>query len=360
MAKAADADDIPESDAFPDAPHPRHARALIGHSAAEAEFLQAYRSGRMPHAWLIAGPEGIGKATLAWRMARFVLTHPDPSAPAVRGALDLSVDPAHQAVRLMEAVSHPDFVIVRREWKLTTKSMATEIAVDTVRKATETFRLAAAFGGWRVAIVDSADDFNRNSANALLKLIEEPPDRSLFLILAHRPGRVLPTIRSRCRLMRLEALSDAEVTGVVAGLGPPWSEAGATKVAAAVARASGSVREALARLSPEAEEVGALIDAALERLPDPDPRAVLSLADALSLRSAEEAYEAFHRALFDRLADYTKNDATSVTRVEELGALWDRTRQAARETDALNLDRRLHVLALFADIAETARRIRHA
>ena len=225
MKRPAEIEAAPESDAAADAPHPRHALRLIGHAAPEAELLAAYRSGRLPHAWLIGGPAGIGKATLAWRMARFVLANPDPSAPAVQGARDLAVDPLSQAARLVEALAHPDFSLVRREWRPKEKNFATEIPVDAVRKATQLFQLAAGFGGWRVCIVDSADDLNRSSGNALLKLIEEPPDRSLFLIVAHRPGQVLPTIRSRCRKLRLEALSEDEIVETVAGLGDPWSKA---------------------------------------------------------------------------------------------------------------------------------------
>ena len=360
MKRPVEIEEGPESDAYPEAPHPRRAQRLIGHAAAEAELLAAYRSGRLPQAWLIGGPQGIGKATLAWRMARFVLANPDPSAPAVQGARDLAVDPNHQAARLIERLAHPDFSLVRREWRPTSKNFATEIPVDSVRKATQLFQLAPAFGGWRVCIVDSADDLNRNSANALLKLIEEPPDRSLFLIVTHRPGQVLPTIRSRCRKLKLEALGEAEVVEAVGLLGEPWSKASPAEVGEAAARANGSVREALARLSPDAEGVGALIEKTLSRLPRPDPRIVLKLADALVGRAAEEAYEAFHRSLYERFADYALRDATSVTRAEELGALWDRIRQAARDTDAFNLDRRLHIVTLFNDIAETAKRIDRA
>ncbi len=179
--------------------------------------------------------------------------------------------------------------------------------------------MSAAFGGWRVCIVDCAEDLNRSSANALLKMIEEPPQRSLILIVSHRPGRVLPTIRSRCRRIKLDPLSEDEIVAAIAALGPPWSEADPAAVAKAARRASGSVREALARLSPDAEAVDALIDSTIARLPRPDPRAVLKLADALAGREAAEAYDAFHRELYDWLAGYAARTASSVERAEELG-----------------------------------------
>jgi DNA polymerase-3 subunit delta' len=216
--------------------------------------------------------------------------------------------------------------------------------------------MSAAFGGWRILIVDSAEDLNRSSANALLKMIEEPPQRSLILIVSHRPGQVLPTIRSRCRRLKLDPLSAAEIADVVATLGAPWSESRPEAIADAARRANGSVRDALARLGPESEGIGALIDLTIADLPRPDPRAVARLAEALAGRAAAEAYQAFHRELFDWIAVYASRTASSTARAEELGALWDRIRAAARETDELNLDRKLHILAIFAEIASTARR----
>ena len=174
--------------------------------APKQELLSAYREGRLAHAWLIGGREGIGKATLAWRFARFVLANPDPAAKAVREARDLAVEPSHSAARLLAQLAHPDFALIRREWQAATKRLASEISVEAVRHGLQVFQLSAAFGGWRIAIVDSAEDLNRNSANALLKMVEEPPQRSLILIVSHRPGQVLPTIRSRCRRLRLDPL----------------------------------------------------------------------------------------------------------------------------------------------------------
>jgi DNA polymerase III subunit delta' len=353
--KKGETEDLPEADALMGAPHPRHVYSLIGHKRAEAEMLSAYREGRLAHAWLIAGKEGIGKATLAWAFARFVLANPDPAAKAVREAVSLHVEPSHPAARLLAGLAHPDFALIRREWKTNPKRLATEIAVEDVRHGLPVFQLSAAFGGWRVAIVDAAEDLNRNSANALLKMIEEPPQRSLILIVSHRPGQVLPTIRSRCRRLRLDPLNPDEIVRAVMGLGPPWSEAGREAIAAAAKRADGSVREALVRLAPESEGVGALIDSIVAGLPRPDPRAVARLADAVGGRAGDEAYRAFHRDLYDWLVTYARDVEPRSLRVEEIGGLWDRIRDAERETEELNLDRKLHILALFAEIAATAR-----
>jgi DNA polymerase III subunit delta' len=354
--KKTESEDLPEADALPGAPHPRHVTSLIGHKSAEAELLSAFREGRLAHAWLIGGREGIGKATLAWRFARFVLANPDPAASAVHEARDLHVDPSHSAARLLAQIAHPDFALIRREWQGAAKRLASEISVEAVRLGLQVFQLSSAFGGWRIAIVDSAEDLNRNSANALLKMVEEPPQRSLILIVSHRPGHVLATIRSRCRRLRLDPLSEDEIVEAVASVGPPWSEAGRDKIAAAARRANGSVREALARLAPESDGGGALIDSIVAGLPRPDPRAVARLAEAIGGRAGDETYRAFHRELYDWLAFYARDLAPPSFRVEEIGELWDRIRAAERETEALNLDRKLHILALIAEIAATAPR----
>jgi len=351
-----EAEETPESDAAPGAPHPRHARTLVAHQAAEAEMLTAYREGRLAHAWLIGGPEGVGKATLAWRFARFLFANPDPGAPAVRAARDLTVDPKSQAARHLAALAHPDFSLVRRVWQPDKKKFASEIQVEHVRAALTVFQMSAAFGGWRVCLVDCAEDLNRNGANALLKMIEEPPERSLILIVSHRPGQVLPTIRSRCRRLRLDPLTESDIVTIIGTLGEPWSDADPAAIAEAAGRAKGSVREALARLSPESEGAGALIDATIAGLPHPDPRAVAKLAEALGSRASTEAFEAFNREICDWLAAYAAQTVSSPLRAWEVGALWDRIRDAARETEALNLDRKLHVLAVFAEIAAIARR----
>ena len=353
-----EAEGAPESDVFAGAPHPRHAERLIGHGAAEAEMLTAYREGRLAHAWLIAGPEGVGKATLAWRFARFLFANPDPNAPGVRAARDLSVDPKCPAARHLASLAHPDFSLVRRVWQPDKKKFFSEIRVDDIREALQVFQMSAAFGGWRVCLVDCAEDLNANGANALLKMIEEPPVRSLILIVSHRPGQVLPTIRSRCRRLRLDPLTASQITEVVATLGPPFADADPAAVAKAAERANGSVREALALLSPEAEGVGALIDATLAALPHPDPRAVAKLAEALGGRASTEAFDAFHRALYEWLAAYAAKTVSSPLGAWETGALWDRIRAAVRETESLNLDRKLHVLAVFAEIDATVRRRR--
>src|ERR1700733_6152936 len=180
-------------------PKPRANPILLGHEDAEATMLDALRTGRMHHAWLITGPEGVGKATLAYRFARRLL--------AGRSADDtLALDPADPIFRRVAAASHADLLTIERAYDEKRKRMKTQIAVDDVRRINGFMSLTPAEGGWRVVIVDGAEELNQNSANALLKGLEEPPPRAVLLLACAAPGRLLPTIRSRCRRLRLDPL----------------------------------------------------------------------------------------------------------------------------------------------------------
>ena len=232
-----------------EAPHPRDAFALHGHAEAEYEMLQAYRGGRMPHAWLIGGSPGIGKATLAYRMARFVLAHPDPAAADVQAAQTLAVAPEHPVARRITAQAHSDLLALERTIGDNGK-LRTEIAVADVRRTIAFFGSTAGEGGWRVCIVDSVDELNRFGTNALLKILEEPPARSLLFLLSHAPGQVLPTIRSRCRRLLLRSLPPDDVAKAAAeilGLGEAEE---ALRRAAALA--DGSVARAIALSTDQA------------------------------------------------------------------------------------------------------------
>ncbi|HLW93088.1 MAG TPA: DNA polymerase III subunit delta', partial [Roseiarcus sp.] len=318
-------DSSQQSDVYDGAPHPRESLGLVGHRAAEAELLDAYRAGRLAQAWLIGGPEGVGKATLAWRFARFVLAHPDPQSPAVRGARDLFVDPGAPAARQIAVQAHPDLASLRRAWNAERKNFYTDIRVDDVRGALQMFHLSAGAGGWRVCIVDTAEDLNPSSANALLKMIEEPPARALFLILAHRPGLTLSTIRSRCRRLQLEPLSPEEIVTIVRGFGAPWSEIDEEALAAAAQRANGSVREALRRIDPDGAEFEAMVAAAVERLPQSDDRLVHRLADAVAARGRDGDFETLSLALYDWLANRARDKAgEGAARLASIAELWDK------------------------------------
>lgn len=344
-----------ESDRFDGAPHPRDAVALVGHGVQERALLEAYRSGRLPHAIIFGGPAGIGKATLAWRLARFVLEHPRPDDGAVREATDLAVPDTSRVAGQIRSLSHPDIGLLRRELNEKTKRLYTEIRTDDVRRIIGLFQRAAGAGGWRVCIVDSAEDLNRSSANALLKLIEEPPPRSLFLLVAHRPGLILPTIRSRARLLGLRPLETSEIVAAVGSLGPPWSTMPAPDVAAAAKDAKGSVRDALRRLGHHGADVDTLVTRLVDRLPSIDWGQVHRLADQVAGRDGEAAFDTTMGAIRDWLSDRVRAGSASPRRLAPYAEVWEKVAAMVRETEALNLDKRPLILSIFSELSAAVR-----
>ncbi|VFU08026.1 AAA ATPase [Methylocella tundrae] len=353
-----DAEAPPEADRFEDAPHPREASAFIGHAEAEAELLRACASGQLPQAFLIGGPSGVGKATLAWRLARFLLANPDARA-AAEGARNLHVPPEHPAARQIHALSHPDLFLLRREWNEKGKKHYTEIRVEDVRRAIHTFQQSAGRGGYRICIVDSAEDLNASGANALLKLIEEPPPRSVFMIVSHRPGRVLATIRSRCRKIGLKELGSADIADVVKTLGAPWSGAKPAEVAAAIERSRESLHGVLRLLNGRGLELDSSLRRILDDLPRIDWRAAHALADQVAPRDGGDDYETLLATVFDWLEAKVRGGALdgegAPRQLAPYAEVWEKVTEAAQQTEALNLDKRPFVLALFADLAAAAR-----
>ena len=344
---------FPEADRLDNAPHPRETFGFVGHAAAERAFLDAYRADRMPHAWIIGGPEGVGKATLAWRVARFLLANPDPASASVQRAQTLDVHPASPAARQIVALSSPDVALLRRQWNEKVKKLYTEIRVDEVRAAMRIFQHAAGGNGWRIAIIDSADELNRSAANALLKVLEEPPPRSLFLLIAHRPGRILPTIRSRCRLLMLAPLSDEEIIHALVGLDLNHRP-GETESAAK--RADGSVKNALRLLERGSGEFDDKIRNLLARLPHVDWQAIHAIADAVHGRDNEAAYESLMANVLAYLDRAVRDGAArGPARLQPYAEAWEKILDAARETEVLNLDKRPLILSIFADLAAAVR-----
>jgi DNA polymerase-3 subunit delta' len=338
-----------EPDGFPGAPHPRERTRLFGQAAAERAIVEAKSSGRLHHAWLLGGPQGIGKATFAYRVARFLL-----AGGASPNSLEVPADGA--VARQVAAQAHPNLVVLRRQPGTEKKGPSTTIPVDSVRRAMAMFAATAANGGWRVCIVDSAEDLTTASANALLKLVEEPPARSIFLVVAHRPQSVLPTIRSRCRRLPLRPLDDAALRDVVASLGEPWSAAAPDDVARAVGLAEGSARRCLEMLDPDRARLVESLRAMLDRLPDSDLKRILALAESLAKKGAENDYElaldTVERWIGERIAERA---ALGPRRLAPLVEVCDKIRRSARDVDVYNLDRRPLVLTLFGDLAEALR-----
>src|ERR1700733_8250700 len=315
----------PQASEDSEAPHPRTTAVLFGHAGAEAALLAAYRSGRIPHAFLIAGPKGIGKATLAYRLARFVLAHPDPAALEIAKATSLAVDPDHPVARRIAAQGQPDLLILERT--LNDKGVLhKQIAVDDIRRTVAFFGSTAREGGWRIAIVDAVDELNKSSANALLKVLEEPPQRALLLLVSHSAARVPATLRSRCRILTLRPLAEAEVAAAVAAaMGLPASD---PEIIAAASAADGSVARALAFLDGDALELRQRALDLLDKLPTLDTGALHALGEAID--GAINAWLAL-RLLRDR---------RKVGRLARLAGASERINAAARDTEIYNLERK--------------------
>ena len=333
--------------------HPRETPELFGHREAETALLNAYRSGRIPHAWLIGGAQGIGKATLAYRMARYVLTHPNPLAPSVQRAETLAVDPSDHVARQVSNGAHGGLLVLERS--LNDRGvMRTVITVDETRETISFFGSTAAVDGWRVCIVDTVDELNPNAANALLKILEEPPQRSLFLLVSHSPARALPTILSRCRKLPLRPLATDDVIRAVA-LAANMTEDDPALMEAADA-AEGSVARAVTLLGGDALKLQQRTAALLATLPHVDPRELHALGDALggSDRVALAAFvDGIDRWIGEKLRAGDAN--ANLPRLARLAEVWEKINRAARDTAEYNLERKPLVFSVFGLLAEATR-----
>jgi DNA polymerase III subunit delta' len=334
---------------------PRETTGLFGHRDAELALLNAYRSGRIPHAWLIGGALGIGKATLAYRMARFVLAHRDSQSASVQRAETLWVDPSDPVARHVAAGAHGGLLTLERS--LNDKGvMRTVITVDETRETIGFFGSTAAVEGWRVCIVDTVDELNPNAANALLKILEEPPRQSLFLLVSHAPARVLPTILSRCRKLALRPLATADVIAAAAAAANLAVDDPALTEAAEAS--DGSVARALTLLGGDAIKLHQRTAALLATLPQVDPRELHALGDALggSDRVALAAFiDSVDRWVTGRLHADDANANANLPRLARLAEVWEKINRAARDTAEYNLERKPLVFSVFGLLAEAMR-----
>lgn len=342
---------------------PREVDRLFGHEAAIGEFADALNSGRMHHAWLIVGPEGIGKATLAYRFARLVLGDDSERDGA---------DREHPVFRKVAALSHPNLLLIRRSWVEKSKRYSQWIGVDEVRRLRAFLGTTAGEGGWRVVIVDRADELNQNAANALLKALEEPPPRTLFLLISSAEGRLPVTIRSRTRTLRVAALGEDDLQKAVrAALDRDGQEVDAKTLTTALALSQGSVRRALELVASEGIELYDEVAAALAALPEIDGarlhRTVDRLAGVADIERLD-LYLALLLGLIERLIRVTAMGEGATQDEQRLAkrlispaslpfwaAAWEAISAARGETFALNLDRSLLVLETWFRLQAVAR-----
>ena len=314
----------------------------------EAALLAAYRSHRVPHAFLLIGQKGIGKATLAYRFARFVLAHPDPAAPEVQAAASLAVDPAHPVAHRMAARAQGDLLVLERTPN-EKGVLRQQIAVDDIRRTITFFGSTAGEGGWRIAIVDAVDELNRFGANALLKVLEEPPQRALLLLVCHSAARVLPTLRSRCSVMTMRPLEQTDVAAALAAA--VGGSAGDPEIAAAAAAADGSVARALTFLDEDALALRQRALGELDRLPPSTPaRYMRSATRSPALTSSRSPPSS--TLLMTGCPSALDDGRSDLGRLAQLAGAWERINQAAQDAAEYNLERKPLVFSVFGLLAE--------
>ncbi|WFR96860.1 DNA polymerase III subunit delta' [Rhizobium tumorigenes] len=317
---------------------------LFGHAEAEAFLAQSYRSGKGHHAILIEGPEGIGKATLAFRFANHVLSHPDPlMAPAEIADPDPASVVSHAIV---SGASH-NLLYLARPVDEKTGKVKSAITVDEVRRAGKFFSQTSGTGNWRIVIIDPADDMNRSAANAILKILEEPPKRALFLVLSHAPGKLLPTIRSRCLPLRLLPLSDEALAAALSNL-DIGSDADLLR------DAKGSVSEALKLINYGGADIVAAYRQVVASEGPAARKAMHKLADVLSGRESETIFDFFVSQIEDDIMARARQAALEgrVVDAERMSRLHSDVTERLTVSQAYNLDRKQTILTVLGDLKQ--------
>jgi len=345
---------------------PRLAVDLAGHRGAERAFLDAWSGGRLAHSWLISGPRGIGKATLAFRIARFALSHggvPHGGAGATQGlfadneALNLTMSPDNLVFRRIASGGHSDLKVLERlPDPAKGGKLPSDIPAELARSVGSFLSLTPGEGGWRVVIVDSLDELNRHGANALLKIVEEPPRNALILLISHSPGNVLPTIRSRCRTLVLQPLSEATLLELLAKYLPDLPKPDRLELARL---APGSIGDALALAQGDGLALYRGMIALLEPLPRMNVEALHAFAEAGgrsegSLRIVARLLSGWLSGAIARVAR-GEPGLIPTADLDRWIELWEKTNHSFERTEAINLDRRQSLLNAFLAIESLCR-----
>ncbi|HEX4106378.1 MAG TPA: DNA polymerase III subunit delta' [Rhizomicrobium sp.] len=348
MAKRARISEPDDSDRLEGYPHPRETQVLVGQDVALSRAARAIRGGKPPPGWLISGPPGIGKATLAYRIARYLLAYGARDA----GAADLSVPASDPNAIQVAAGSHPGLLVLKRGINERTGKPMTELPVSEVRRLAGFFGLTSGAGGWRVAIVDTADDMNDSAANAILKLLEEPPSRAMLILLSNRPGQLLPTIRSRCQRLDLRPLDEKTVADALK-VHLPTADADERK---SLARLSGgSIGAALALADGEGRELAAEADKLIESAAAPDVIALLALGE--KLWRIRDGLSRFGDFLTETLAARIRTRAhQSAQNLRAWTTLLAKLEESFARARGLNLEPRQTLLSAARELAATSRR----
>ena len=327
------------------ASEPRQTADLIGHEMAESALLEAWRAGRLHHAWLLHGPRGIGKATLAYRFARFLLAEDEAGDTTARQGERIAIDPASPVFRRIASGGHADLLVLEPDRDPKTGAPKREIGAENARRVDHFLALKPGEGRWRVVIVDTADAMNRYAANAVLKLLEEPPERALFLLLSVSPARLLPTVRSRCRRLALEPLAPADLDRMLRDRLPDLSE----EERAVLGRlGKGCPGQALDLAGRGGLELQGLLSGLLEELPAVDMARLHALGDALARSGAAADFRTVGELLADWLAGHAKAAGTRRAELERWLGLWEKVNRLFDDAQRYSLDRKQVLLTAFA------------
>ena len=309
---------------------PREAMLLDGMEAPEAAFLQALERGRLHHAWLLVGPQGVGKATFAFRAARRLLgARPEPSNGL------LGAGPDDPVVRQIIARAHPDLMVIERVGE--DGKMRRQIPVDEARKLPEFFSKSPGEASYRVAIIDAADDLNQQGANAVLKTLEEPPERGVLFLVSHQPGALLPTIRSRCRRLVFTPPPETDAARMVAEMAGVNDE----QALRLVRMGRGAPGRALRLHEAGALAIDDAARAIVTGLPRIDYGAMLSLTDGFRGAEGTERFRILIERLSDRIHALAAHRALEGTTagLEGWGEAWAALQSLPDKVEGLNLDK---------------------
>jgi DNA polymerase-3 subunit delta' len=343
-------------------PAPEERMDWFGDTHPEHTLLEAYRNGGFHHAWLIGGPKGIGKATLAYRLARFILAHPDPTSAAVTSAADLALAEDHPVTRKVAARGHPNLLILERPYDPKAKRFRAELTVAEVRRTVPFFGNTGGEDGWRITIVDAADDMNISAANALLKILEEPPSRSLFLIVSHAPGRLLPTIRSRCRRLDLRPLGTGDIARALAQHNGEGDQG-----ALVAALAEGSLRRAVFLTDGGGLAIYQAFSSLVAGFPRLDVTALHAFADTVAARGRDDEWASFIDLVSGWLNRRVRGEgeppgraaalpaAVAAAPLESWAEVWENLRRWTADTAIYNLDRKRTALTIMQTLARATR-----
>lgn len=316
---------------------------LFGHEQAEVQFLEALQQNRMPHAWMIGGVRGIGKATLAYRIARFLMAGapmPQDEGPGLFGDAtpatpSLQLEPEHPIFSRMMSQSLLDLMIISSD---AGEDGEREITVDEIRKVQQFFTLSAAEAGWRVIVIDGAEAMNRNAQNALLKILEEPPAQALILLTCNNAGRMLPTIRSRCRVLKLAPLSETNMQKVMDTLLPAHEHN-----AEAIKLADGSPGLAIQLADTDTGNLQDILAKAFTIFEGGKPPAIGEIADRLTKRGEERFWHPTVFLLRQHIAERLREPGTSEKWLE----LWEKSAHLLAHTEGLNMDKKAALMEFF-------------